>query len=152
MPPGGREAFERWLLLVCWCWCWLFGPATDSTRTGFSLLLHTSELVFCVRPERRAGTPGTDGGTDGWRQPAPFQAAFSNLSGSESAQNPVSIWQALHIFLIKSEKPPISVHRIDKLLSDELIWYILLCPGVQVPPLYKNTPVTLASRSRQPHG
>lgn len=41
------------------------------------------------------GEGGTDGRTDGWEngdggQKAPFEAAFSNLSGSESVQNPVS--------------------------------------------------------------
>lgn len=54
MPPGGREevAVAGLLVLVK-----LFGPATGWTRTcaplsSFSLLLHTSELVFCVRPDR----------------------------------------------------------------------------------------------------
>lgn len=54
-------------------------------------------------------------------QKAPFEAPFPNLSGSESVQNPVSTWQALHIFLIKSEKSQISVCLIDQLLFDELI-------------------------------
>lgn len=60
----------------------------------------------------------------GWRQrgqKAPFEAPFSNLSGSESDQNPVSSWQALHISLIKSENSLISIRLINKLLLDELI-------------------------------
>lgn len=111
----------------------LFGPATESTRTcaplsSFSPLLHTSELVFCGPSAERTPPGRTDGRTDGWDggwrqrgQKAPFQAAFSNLSGSESVQNPVSTWQALHIILIKSEKSLISICLIDKLLLDELI-------------------------------
>lgn len=101
---------------------------------------------MCVRPRARADE------RDGrWRprgQNAPFEAAFSNLSGSESVQNPVSTWQALHISLIKSEKSLISICLIDNLL-DEL--HSSLSRRAVSPPLYKNTPrdYKIASGSHQ---
>lgn len=138
-PPGGREALKRSLLVVLLVLGKLFGPAKESVRTcaplrGFSLLLHTSELVFCVRPERWADTPPertdgrTEGGTDGWmgwrmeteRPESTFWGRFFKPErfwiGSKPSFNLASVAYFSH-----KEWKITDLCLIDKLLLDELI-------------------------------
>lgn len=95
MLPGGREALKRSV--------GGFAGAGRVVRTCYRVGKLFFSYSFAYKPTRflhvagelSGGAGGAEGRMDGWGngdrgQKAPFEAAFSNLSGSESAQNPVS--------------------------------------------------------------